>query len=250
MPVITAAIVDVGANGQWRAAQGTITADNPAWNSTATWNSAGVTFTHLKANVTDTASAAASLLADLQVGGASQFKVSKAGVCTASTSFVATTLTGTLSTAAQPNVTSVGTLTSLTVSGTAQISGDATLRANSGTHIYNLNITTSTGVAASKWVHTLNAANPGAGDYAALWLANGAASPTQIAQFRGAGTVGLQLATGLLIDTGGLTVSAGTTAVQALTATGLTITGLSATAVSAGAADSAGAGFRLLRVPN
>lgn len=98
---------------------------------------------------------------------------------------------------------------------------------------------------------------------------------------------------GLLTLAGGLTVSAGTTAVQALTATtgtfagnilpsatatydvgvtgtrwrdaffsrnvnigdtvtttGLVISGLSATAVSAGAADSGGAGFKLLRVPN
>lgn len=83
MPQITAATLDIGANGQYKATQGTITADKPAWNSTATWNSAGVTFTHLKANVTDTASAAASLLIDLQVGGVSKFKVTKAGGITA-----------------------------------------------------------------------------------------------------------------------------------------------------------------------
>lgn len=45
-----------------------------------TWNAAGTTFTAIKMNVTDTASAAASLLMDLQVGGASKFKVSKGGV--------------------------------------------------------------------------------------------------------------------------------------------------------------------------
>jgi hypothetical protein len=60
-------------------AQGTITADAPAYNSTATWNAAGVTFTHWKANVTDTASAAASLLLDLQVGAVSKFRVTKGG---------------------------------------------------------------------------------------------------------------------------------------------------------------------------
>lgn len=48
-----------------------------------TWNAAGTTFTGLKLNVTDTASAAASLLADLQVGGSSKFKVDKSGAVTA-----------------------------------------------------------------------------------------------------------------------------------------------------------------------
>ena len=44
-----------------------------------TWNTTG-TPTALKLNVTDTASNAASLLMDLQLGGASRFSVSKAGV--------------------------------------------------------------------------------------------------------------------------------------------------------------------------
>lgn len=47
-----------------------------------TWNNAGVTFTGLKVNVTDTASAAASLLMSLQVGGASRLSVSKNGQIT------------------------------------------------------------------------------------------------------------------------------------------------------------------------
>jgi hypothetical protein len=44
-----------------------------------TWNASGTTFTAIKMNVTDSASNAASLLMDLQVGGVSQFSVSKAG---------------------------------------------------------------------------------------------------------------------------------------------------------------------------
>jgi hypothetical protein len=48
-----------------------------------TWNAGGTTFTAVKMNVTDTASAAGSLLIDLQVGGATKFKVSKTGVMTA-----------------------------------------------------------------------------------------------------------------------------------------------------------------------
>ena len=43
------------------------------------WSAAGTTFTAIKMSVTDTASAAGSLLMDLQVGGVSQFNVSKAG---------------------------------------------------------------------------------------------------------------------------------------------------------------------------
>lgn len=46
---------------------------------TDTWNAGATTFTAIGMNVTDTASAAGSLLFDLQVGGVSQFRVSKAG---------------------------------------------------------------------------------------------------------------------------------------------------------------------------
>jgi hypothetical protein len=59
--------------------QGTITADAPILNASATWNNAGVTFTGIRSNITDTASNAASLLMDLQVGGSSRFRVTKAG---------------------------------------------------------------------------------------------------------------------------------------------------------------------------
>lgn len=44
-----------------------------------TWNNSGATYTGLKFNVTDTASASGSLLMDLQKGGVSQFKVDKTG---------------------------------------------------------------------------------------------------------------------------------------------------------------------------
>jgi hypothetical protein len=44
-----------------------------------TWNAGGTTFTSIKMNVTDTASNASSLLMDLQVGGASKFRVTKGG---------------------------------------------------------------------------------------------------------------------------------------------------------------------------
>lgn len=54
-----------------------------------TWNAGGTTFTALKMNVTDTASAAASLLMDLQVGGATRFNVSKSGLATSAVGYVA-----------------------------------------------------------------------------------------------------------------------------------------------------------------
>ena len=43
------------------------------------WAASGTVFTGIKLNVTDTASAAGSLLADFQVGGVSKFKVPKNG---------------------------------------------------------------------------------------------------------------------------------------------------------------------------
>ncbi|MDF1630923.1 MAG: hypothetical protein P1U78_14105, partial [Alcanivoracaceae bacterium] len=51
---------------------------------TSTWNDAADTFTLIKADVTDTASAAGSKLMDLQVGGASKFSVDAAGTLVSS----------------------------------------------------------------------------------------------------------------------------------------------------------------------
>lgn len=48
-----------------------------------TWNSAATTFTSLKQNITDTASAANSKLVDLQVNNVSKFSVTKSGIVTA-----------------------------------------------------------------------------------------------------------------------------------------------------------------------
>ena len=48
-------------------------------NLTTTWNNVSTTFTGIKINVTDTASAAGSMLMDLQTGGVSKLKVTKAG---------------------------------------------------------------------------------------------------------------------------------------------------------------------------
>lgn len=59
---------------------GTITTAQQVMDSTVTWNAGAVAFTGIKLNVTDTASAAGSLLLDLQVGGVSKFSVRKDGL--------------------------------------------------------------------------------------------------------------------------------------------------------------------------
>ena len=61
----------------------TQTSSFPALSLTQTWNSSGTTFTAAKINVTSTASASASLLLDLQVGGSSKLNIDKSGNLTA-----------------------------------------------------------------------------------------------------------------------------------------------------------------------
>lgn len=82
---------------------------------TDTWNAGGTTFTAVKMNVTDTASDAASLLIDLQVGGVSQFSVTKAGALTSKT-LSSPVLSGTIT----------GTFEHLGLGGTFQRNSDAT----------------------------------------------------------------------------------------------------------------------------
>lgn len=62
----------------------TVTTSSPLLDLAQTWNGSGVAFTGLRFNVTDTASASASLLLDLQVGGSSRFVVRKDGKLTLS----------------------------------------------------------------------------------------------------------------------------------------------------------------------
>lgn len=77
---ITAAAATL--SGQLIVTRGTLTANAPSISITETWNNAGVTFTGILSNITDTTSAAASLLLDLQVAGSSKLNVSKLGVVT------------------------------------------------------------------------------------------------------------------------------------------------------------------------
>ena len=57
----------------------TLTASAPVLNLAQTWNNGAVTFKGVVVNATDTASAAASLLMDLQIAGTSKFSVKKDG---------------------------------------------------------------------------------------------------------------------------------------------------------------------------
>lgn len=57
----------------------TVTASEPVLNLTQTWNNGAVVFTGARINVTNTASAAGSLLWDVQVGGVTAFNVTRTG---------------------------------------------------------------------------------------------------------------------------------------------------------------------------
>ncbi len=74
----------------------THTTSNPAIDVAQTWNAGAVTFTGWKFNVTDTASAAASLLVDLQVAGSSKFSVKKNGDITIPASGIISSASGSL----------------------------------------------------------------------------------------------------------------------------------------------------------
>jgi len=69
--------------GRLALAAGTVTASAPILDATQTWNSSGTTFTGIAYDVTDTASAAGSMLMDLRVGGSGRFNVRKDGLLTA-----------------------------------------------------------------------------------------------------------------------------------------------------------------------
>lgn len=71
-PPIGSTTPSSGAFTTLTANNGTLSASAPVLNLSQTWNNAAVTFTGLRLNVTNTASAAASLLVDFQVGGTSR----------------------------------------------------------------------------------------------------------------------------------------------------------------------------------
>ena len=66
---------------------GSVTISKPHY-LTQTWNAGAIAFTGIQSNITDTASAAGSLLFNLQVNGVDKFKVDKSGNVVASGQFI------------------------------------------------------------------------------------------------------------------------------------------------------------------
>jgi hypothetical protein len=123
------------------------------FNMVDSWNAAGTTFTAVKMNVTDTASAAGSALIDLQVGGVSQFKVSKAGAVTAVGVAIPTiSSTDTLSNKTLSSPTISGTISgSPTISGSWVLSGSTyPLRTGDGAYLQFYNGSTGSNIAIGK----------------------------------------------------------------------------------------------------
>lgn len=118
-------IVDTSVN-QTRKITAQVLVGGAAPDLIATWNNVATTFNGIKFNATDTASAAASKLIDLQVGGVTKFNVTKAGNTTvAGTLDVtgATTLTGALTAAA-------GAFTTLSASSASTLTGAVTFKSS------------------------------------------------------------------------------------------------------------------------
>jgi len=121
------------------------------FNMTDLWDNAGTTYTSVKMNATNTASSASTLLMDLQVGGSSQFSVSKAGqvvvplgsaaapsvgIGNASTGWYSSNLGSILDMAASGNVIarfSVNGMFFPTASGQVQVSSGGTFGFSAGT---------------------------------------------------------------------------------------------------------------------
>jgi hypothetical protein len=144
--------------------QTTVTVSDPILDLSQTWNAGGVTFTGLKANFTSTASAADSLMLDLQIGGASKWKVDKDGDVTQTGSLtIAGAATGitTLNTTGLPTFVSgtapaAGGTQFVSCSSTAGLgfyfgTGDPTITAGKGSFYSRTDATTTT---TRLWVNT------------------------------------------------------------------------------------------------
>ena len=86
-------IVDVGA-GETKKVTAKALAGAAVGDLVNVWNNVATTFSAIKMDVTDTASAAGSMLLNLLVGGAARFQVTKAGAVTAASSIRSTSASG------------------------------------------------------------------------------------------------------------------------------------------------------------
>jgi hypothetical protein len=102
----------------------TITTNAPMVSLTQTWNNAATTFTGIVQYITNTASNAASLLMDLQVGGSSKFNISVSGLATSVglTSSGNITANGTSGVGISPAAAAGGTRQALTITPAANVS--------------------------------------------------------------------------------------------------------------------------------
>jgi hypothetical protein len=87
------AIVDTGSTETKRITAKALTGGAVA-DLVTVWNNVATTFSAIKMDVTDTASAAGSMLLNLLVGGAARFQVTKAGAVTAASSIRSTSASG------------------------------------------------------------------------------------------------------------------------------------------------------------
>lgn len=115
-------IEDLGDVFGLEAAGETVTADTPVIDQAQTWNAGAVTFTGVKLNVTNTASASASMLYDFQVAGTSMGHLRSDGNLYIGGTF------GSISTLNSINVTFTNTSTQprLTLAGTGFAMGSST----------------------------------------------------------------------------------------------------------------------------
>ena len=91
------------------------------------WNDGATTFTAVKMNATDTASAAGSLLIDLQVGGVSQFSVTKAGALSAKSLALVPPANTAAINVSSLSVTGSGSTSGLSIAGTWNTTGTPSL---------------------------------------------------------------------------------------------------------------------------
>jgi hypothetical protein len=121
-----------------RFTRGLMTSASSTITGTEAWNNAGVAFTTVFFNVTDAASAASSLLMDLQVNSVSQFKVGKTGAVTAAGPLTAAGVSSVGAITAVASATQDGVRLQGRAGGTASYVGTLTPDALSASRTYTL----------------------------------------------------------------------------------------------------------------
>lgn len=134
------AIVDVGSSETKKVTAKALVGGSAA-DLVAVWNNVATTFSGIKLDVTDTASAAGSFLINLLIGGAARFQVTKAGAVTAASSIRSTSASAGVGYATGAG----GVVTQLTSKATAvtldKICGQITMHNASLTHLHPVSFT-------------------------------------------------------------------------------------------------------------